>query len=63
MELFIEVSKAKATFMHGGRPLNRLLLNTNHEVFEGRVHVAMFLREDSEVGGRFLYHFCWTYWV
>ena len=63
MELSVEVSKAKATFMHGGRPLNRLLLNTNHEVFEGRVHVAMFLREDSEVGGRFLYHFCWTYWV
>ena len=28
MELFIEVSKAKATFLHGGRPLKRLLLNT-----------------------------------
>ena len=57
MELSVEVSKAKAAFMHGGRPLNRLLLNTNHEVFEGRVYVAMFLREDSEVDGRFVYHF------
>ena len=56
MELSVEVSKAKATFMHGGRPLSRLLRNTNHEVFEGRVYVAMFLREDSEVDGRFVYH-------
>ena len=34
MELSVEVNKAKATFMHGGRPLNRLLLNTNHERFQ-----------------------------
>ena len=28
MELSVEVSKAKATFLDGGRPLKRLLLNT-----------------------------------
>ena len=57
MELSVEVNKAKAIFMHGGRLLNSLLLNTNHEVFEGRVYVAMFLREDAEVDVRFVYHF------